>query len=354
MVAAKKFIVPSDDNDQSLNAGDSQSRSVDKNTKVTNIQSEQRKTAAERIAELEFKTTQQRRLMNMAKHVAPIISSIISNPGSSAKSADKAAAINKMVFLSLNSAVKLLRESAPELTDTGWANANAFGVCAKIVADEWQRGGSCEQTESLLTGKFFSDLSATLNSADAASFRWMETSGIEPPIRNESDAATRIRLTLSKSYAPLFMDVRSFSFWKNHIGERERDEMAKTLMDKLADVAARSANEIADANGICDSDRIVFWQSMIGRAFEFAREEYRTLAQKAFGEVDAAESKADQSAVRRRWAMLDVPSLVAASSENSMKMMNGIVSRYVLESVDSNCAADPKEKAEVNRTSMRA
>lgn len=289
-------------------------------------------TAAQTLAEMELRVTRQRRILNLVKSVMPIVRSIVVNPGAHASAADKANAINKMTRMATDASALLMAEVAPDLMEKGWANAESFRFCASIVGAEWQQSGSLDGANALLNHEFVSMIAAGFADADAKALKWLELSGNTPPIKSETDAATRIRLSLLKAAAPLALDVHAFSFWRQHLGGDEVKRLIASLTDRLSAVAAENANRQADDYGMDADNRIMLWQGAIARSFEIAREEYRTLANKAMSEVDAAADSKAKSSIRKAWATGekgDVATLVAKTADNMIRLLDGIVSRTV-------------------------
>lgn len=335
--SVKKFTPPTDNP-----AGDqlpAQTPIAPTETKaVVETRSRGKKTAAQTIAELELKVTRQRRTMNIVKSIMPIVRSIIVNPGAYATSAEKANAINSMTSMATDASALMMVEIAPDLMEKGWANAEAFGVCTDIIANEWQQNGSLDGARDLLNPEFVKLVASGMADVDAKSLKWLENSGNVPPIKNETDAATRIRISLLKAASPLIADIRAFSFWKQHLGSEETQKFTAGLVDQLANIAAENANRQADSYGMDADHRIMLWQGTIARAFEFAREEYRVLAQKALNEVDAALDGKAKGAVRRDWATdnkEDVTLQVVKIADNAIRLLDGIVTRAISDAFDA-------------------
>jgi hypothetical protein len=328
---SKHMRVASDDSLESATQAEraSERERTEVASKVDVTHTETRKTASERLAEIELKVTRQRKLMNLSKSVAPIVSAIIVNPGSAAKAEEKASAIHRMTSLAMSSAEHLIAEVAPDLAGRGWVGADAVRLCAQIIATEWKSSGSCDSAESLLSSEFFKHIGTAIDGADGIALEWMGVSGNIPPIRNEHEAATRIRLSVMKGFAPLMADIQVFSFWKNKIGDDAVAAFCKDLLQRIADLAAQSANTIADENGISDTDRITLWQSTISRSFEFAREEYRSSVNNVFGLIDKAGID-EKKEIRREYATSNIiTDLIVKKTATSLRLLNGVVGHYV-------------------------
>jgi len=300
---------------------------IPKDTVVRDYSKEQ--SAAERIAEIERRTMDQRRVLNTSKHIAPIVRAIITHPGSLADPQKKAEAINGMVQIASKASSRFMSDIAPDLSGKGWANAAAFGVCASMVASEWEKNGSCDHADQVLSPEFFRLITDSLTK-DEHAIKWLESSGNVSPAKNESEAATMIRMSLLKGFAPLLADIQAFSFWNNLIGPSEVESLTRKMCDTLASVAAENANRTADQNGIDADMRIMLWQNTIARTFSFAREEYRALASRAFAELDASPDAASRSVVRRKWAKSDeIVASVAKCADNTIRLMDGIVEKLL-------------------------
>lgn len=296
-----------------------------------------KQSAAQKLAEIEQGALRQRRILNLTKSVMPIVNSIIVNPGAHASATEKADAIRKMSDMAMAASALLLSKAAPSLADKGWANADAFMFCASIIGSEWRQTGSLSGAEALLDPGFAGTIAGSLADADEKSLKWLETSGNQPAIKNETEAATRIRLSLLKASAPLLLDVNSFSFWRQNIDKHEADKLAASLINNLSAVAAENSNRQADHYGMDADHRIMLWQGTIARVFEIAREEYRTLANRALSEVDGGIDKKAKSAIRKSWAIGekgDIAMIVAKTADNMIRLLDGIVSNSVKDAIE--------------------
>lgn len=284
---------------------------------------------AEEVARSEQEVTRQRRVMNILKTIMPIVSAIITRPGSAASAEQKAEAINHLSSIALKSSRKLMESVAPDLSDKGWANASVFAMCASVVADEWRISGNTEGAQALLDPSFFRAITEGLSDTDEKSLKWMDSSGLIPPILNESDAATRIRLSLLKSSMPLLLDIRQFSFWKDRLGEDKPQKLFCALFDRLSAIAAENANRQADKYGISPEHRISLWQGTISRVFEIAQQEYRAVARKALAELNKAKDAEEKRQIRRAWASGqkgDIVAHVTKTAENMIYLLERVVS----------------------------
>lgn len=307
------------------------------------------KSAAQAIAEMEAGIRRQRRIMNVIKSIMPIMSAIISKPGSASTPQDKAAAINRMAGVASEASALLMSSVAPDMANRGWANAEVFGACASIIANEWHNSGDVNSSQALLDPVFIESISTGLADMDSKSLKWLESAAVMPPIKNESDAASRIRLSLLKASAPLLLDINEFSFWKQHLGETGR--FSENLINILASVAAENANRQADNYGMNADHRISLWQGTIARTFEIARGEYRMIATRAFAESDGAPDAKIRNAIRRAWATDekgDIVMMVSKTADTMLRLLDGIVEKTMTETNVDVDRREDKNKAETD------
>lgn len=292
-------------------------------------------TEADRIREAELINREQRRLINLSKSLFPIVSALITHPGQNAGATEKSVAINKMSNLAIKSSTMMIDVMASNMKDVAWINANSFRFCAGIIAKEWEETGDFNAVESLFTPEFFEKIKQGMMGADDRTKAFLDSACMTIPVRNESDAIGHIRMSLSKAFVPLSIMIDSFSFWKDRLGESEKEAFKSSLFNKLADVAADNANRVADQNGIEAQNRIYLWQGTINRVFDFASETYQNLKNSALNEVDDAKaSNQSTSGIRKKWAVTPIDVDIVRSADNSIRLLDGIVNRYIL-SIDT-------------------
>lgn len=290
------------------------------------------RTLREKIAEVEARITRQRRIMNLLKSVMPVVSAIIIRPGSAATPQEKAAAIDRMAVLASDATHRLMEACAPDLADRGWAQAEMFGVCANIVADEWRAGGDLDAAQVLLDPAFIEAFTSRAADMDARSLAWLSTPSSPPPVKDASDAASRVRLSLLKASVPLLLDIKRFSFWKQHLHADEPNRLASRLVERLAAIAAENTRRQVEAYGMEFEHRVSLYQGTIARTFQIARDEYRMLANRAVGEVNAVADRRQKSAIRYAWATEqkgDIVQMVAATADEMIRLLDGIVGKMV-------------------------
>lgn len=271
-------------------------------------------------------------VMSALKAASPIIQATIIAPGSHADPALRAGAISGMVKQAYLSASDLMETLAPDLASKGWARSEAFEFCAKIVSSEWIASQEIDFSSNphplSLNKDLFMQLQKNVLGADDAAHKWMEKIGSYPAITSHSDAATRIRMSLMKSATPMVIEINRFAFWQNL---SKRDIFVGEMVDAVSEFAARHANTLSDQFAMLPADRISLWQGDLNRAFTFATEEYRRIAQVADNESDAAPDESSSTKVKSGWYKKavsgDLTRDILSRVESNFKILDGIADR---------------------------
>lgn len=225
-----------------------------------------------------------KQVLSMVRAITPVIHAMIINPGSDARADIKAGAIISMVKSAHDSSAMLMKELMPDLSKTPWARSEMFSFCTNIIAKEWLSSPEQNASSNIIDEAFVSTIRESLTKTHADSLAWMEKVGEYPPIVSNSDAASRIRVSVMKASQPMVMEMNRFAFWQS---EKIKPSFISDCIEKIVEVAASHANKIADEYSMTPEFRITLWQGDINRAFLFAIEEYKRKSTQAIESIES-------------------------------------------------------------------
>lgn len=252
----------------------------------------------------------QKRVMAMVRMMAPVIDALIKNPGTAAAKTDRIEALTKIIDVCSTRAKEVIDAAGCQnLERQTWVQMQAFEMVARELATDWEKHGNIDETRVLC----FDALKAATSGIEEHGLHWLENSGNITPIKNENDAVSRVRLSAIKAMAPLYSEIRVFSFWRDRIGQTAINILTRKLVEDISEIVASTANRFADQNGLEGDHRIMLWQSLTNRAFEIAASEYRKLANDTKVELnmvgttgnDEEYNKKAKTEFRKSWATSD-------------------------------------------------
>jgi hypothetical protein len=274
----------------------------------------------------------EQQVLAMTRMLLPVISAMIANPGTASSSNERIDLISKIIDTSLSVSTAMADTICPVIAKQTWVKKQAFEFVAQYISSEWEKTGKIE-CEGLVDAVNSATIGVQKHALD-----WLENSGNITPIKNEYDAVSRIRLSTIKAVAPLMESVQDFSFWIEKLDANAKEKMIKSMVDRVNEMVADTANKFSDQNGLAGDQRIMLWQSLISRAYTISNGEYNRLKTDVTSEINNETDPASRIAIRKQCAIngiSHVVDVVMKRTESSMETLFGL----------SNAMADMFEKS---------
>lgn len=275
----------------------------------------------------------QKRRLALLRIASPIVGAVIHDPGMNPRNKDKVVALmSSMIDYAIDEARALLASSFADIGGRGWVKSQVFELVISHVAEEWRNNG-----KALQAGDFAAVMDVVTKNENKRALDWLEKSGNTTPIRNENDAASRIRLSVIKSIGDLHSSISQFSFWGEKLNPEAKVSLEKSMVEKIGEIVAEEANVFSDSRGLSGESRVMLWQSLINRVFHIANEEYLLLSKEVLRSVGETAEPSARARLRKEWAgrMNHVADLVADRTRTSMKTLMMISNAFVDVVVDS-------------------
>ncbi len=296
-----------------------------------------------------FSPGYQQSFLGAFRCTAPMISAVISNPGIASSETARIDALSSLIAHSLVVSDSIARECCPDISNYGWVRQQLLSLTSKMIGDEWKTTGGNVNFALSMAG-----IGLAVKDSGAYALNWLDKSGNIPPVRNETDAASYIRLSVAKGYAPLFREIQEFSFWKNRIDKNAPLAIGKRLCAFVMEKSAHHANTLADANGINPEVRVMYWQSVIGRMFEMTLDVYKKAAHDAKNAVEKTDDLADRSAIRKKFATSDhVLDDIEKDTERAFRDFSIVVEQFVNNAHSFDIGDSSKDGDQAEKTRQR-
>lgn len=282
------------------------------------------------------------------KAIEPLISACVANSKNHSEIAENCRALFELVNESKEAITDQLQGESG--TRPAWLDHMVFSVVVNWTAEAWRKYGDINEVKNCLNDNYIAnDLAYALSGSSLITKDWMDKSSDPDVVSDENMAINQMRLSMSKSFFPLYMDIKNFSFWKDRVGADVVKEFARDLSEKINDLASSYANQLADSKKIDTEARLALWQSSINRVYSIAQQSYNNLAKRALTEVTNASTVDQKKTIRKEWATRhDLVNAVLTDTSFAMNEFNALVEEYINQQI-----APANNDAKVNRHEQR-
>jgi len=297
-----------------------------------------------------------KKMLAAVKALSPLFCAMICRPGMAATAKEKGDAAVELLRSAQTSANAICQKIFPGRANDAWFVSQIQSAVAALISESWRKG---------LGAKIDGDIDAmsealgAISDDDAASLvNWDYTTP-----KSEAEAISLWRLSLIKASAPIASDIKAFPFWKSGdasellfssilervgnmaIGKTKKAFGIDVALSNPADrLISKSATLSLAAESADSQSRLMTLQSITGKAFQFASEEYTAMAKAALAE---AKSGKNPAAVRDSWAKKDVADMVVSNTDKALTAFLQSVDRYIanadMSMIDSRMSLDSRQ-----------